>query len=80
MRTLITSGHARDVVAQRITQAQASAVCAGLGTPVSADVGFDGTVHLRARGPVTTEQEVAALAAMLAVTDAVRWHKAVAPC
>lgn len=61
-----------------ITQEQATAVCAGLDMPVSADVAFDGTVHLRARGPMDTRQEARALAAMLAVTAAVRWHGAVA--
>lgn len=71
MRTLITPGHVRDVVAQRITQAQASAVRLG---PIRADVAYDGTVNLRPRGEVTTAQEAAALHAMLAVTDVVAWR------
>ena len=38
---------------------------------------FFGTIHLNALAPVTTEQEVAALAAFRAVTDMpLAWHPA----
>lgn len=47
------------------------------GIPLAVRAG--GTVHLYAIGPLTTAQEVRALRAFAAVTDArLAWHKAVA--
>lgn len=81
MRTLISSGHVVDVVGHFITQPVATAVCTVLAgvehIPVSADVGYDGTVHLRPARPLATLEEVTAMRAFTAVTDApLRWHPA----
>ncbi len=74
MRTVIVTGHARDVVAHRIAQPEASTVCRILRSvehiPLTADVGFDGTVHLRPQRELTTPERVVALRAFCAVTDA----------
>lgn len=82
MRTVISAEHVVDVVGQPITQPVATVVCIVLRgvehLPVTADVAFDGTVHLRATRPMTTLEEVTALRAFMSVTDApLRWHPAV---
>lgn len=82
MRTIISAEHVVDVVGQPIAQPVATLVCIVLRgvehLPVTADVAFDGTVHLRPARPMSTFEEVTALRAFLAVTDApLRWHPAV---
>ena len=83
MRTIIASGHVRDVVARRIGQHDAATVCQVLRTvehiPVTADVGFDGTVHLRPRRCLSSYEEMVTLRAFCACTDArLVVHEAVA--
>lgn len=82
MRTLIANGHVIDVVGHRIAQAEAAAVCNVLRAvehiPLTADVAFDGTVHIRPQRELSTADEVTALRAFAAVTDArLIWHGAV---
>jgi hypothetical protein len=84
MRTLILNGHAVDVIGRRIDSAEALAVCKVLDSvehvQVTADVSFDGEiVHIRPGAVMSTLDEVTALRAFAAVTDAeLRWHPAVA--
>lgn len=74
--------HAVDVVAQRIEQPVATAVCTVLRAahiPVTAAVAFDGSLHLRPQRELTTAEEVAALRAFAAVTDVrLRIHEVMA--
>lgn len=82
MRTLIVLDHVVQVAARPITQLSATAISALLRDaehiPVTAAVAFDGSVDLYAVGPVSTRDEVHALRAFAAVTDApLRWHEGV---
>jgi hypothetical protein len=82
MRTLIVNAHVVDVVARRIEQPAATTICTVLRSvehiPVTALVGFDGTVHLHASRQLSTPEEVTALRAFAACTDArLAWHPAV---
>lgn len=83
MRTLICGGQVVSVVEQRIGPAEARAVCRVLGGVehilVVADVQYGGeVVHIWPQGQMSTRDEVTALRAFLAVTDAeLRWHPAV---
>lgn len=74
MRVVIVSEHARDVVAHRIAQPEAATVCRILRSvehiPLTADVGFDGTVHLRPQRELSTAERVTTLRAFCSVTDA----------
>lgn len=79
MRTVIARGHAVDVVAKRIEQPVATAVCTVLRSvehiPVTAAVAFDGSLHLRPERVLTTLEEVTTLRAFCACTDVrVTWH------
>lgn len=74
MRTVIARGHAVDVVAHRIDQPEAATVCRVLRSvehiPLTADVGFDGTVHLRPGRELSTPELVTTYRAFCACTDA----------
>ena len=74
MRTVIARGRACNVVGHRIDQHEAATVCQVLRSvehiPLSADVEFDGTVHLRPQRDLSTPEQVTAYRAFQAVTDA----------
>jgi hypothetical protein len=83
MRVVMVRQHAVDVVAKRIEQPIATAVCKVLGSvahiPVTAAVAFDGSLHLHAGRQLSTAEEVTATRAFCAVTDVrITWHEAVA--
>jgi hypothetical protein len=84
MRTLIANGHVVDVVAHRIGDVEAQAVCNVLRSvehiALTADLSFDGrVVHLRPQRDLLTPERVTTMRAFAAVTDAeLRWHQAVA--
>lgn len=82
MITEICNGHVVDRIAHELTDAELAAVTAelaGVGIRVEPVIDVFRTVHLWARQPTTTVQEVTALTAVKAVTDArVDWHGAVA--
>lgn len=64
--------HAVDVVAKRIEQPVATAVCTVLRSahiPVLADVAFDGSLHLRPQRVLSTAEEVTTLCAFCSCTD-----------
>jgi hypothetical protein len=79
MKTLIANGHVVDVVAHRIGDVEVQAVCNVLRSvehiALTADLSFDGrVVNLRSQGQLSTLDEVTALRAFAAVTDAeLRW-------
>jgi hypothetical protein len=79
---VIARGHAVDVVAKRIEQPIATAVCAVLRAehiPLTAAVAFDGSLHLHPQRPLRTPERVTAIRAFAAVTDVRQvWHGAVA--
>jgi hypothetical protein len=82
VRTVIVQQHAVDVVAKRIEQPVATAVCTVLASvehiPVRAQVAFDGTLHLWPQRQLATAEEVTTLRAFTAVTDVrLRLHEAV---
>jgi hypothetical protein len=82
MRVVMVEQHAVDVVAKRIEQPVATAVCTVLRSahiPVTADVAFDGSLHLRPQRELSTAEEVTTLRAFAALTDVrLTWHAAVA--
>lgn len=72
MITVIRDGHAVDIPARELTDADAHAVTVALaaeGIRVEPVVDPAHVVHLWAKTPVTTSQEVHVLAAFKAVTD-----------
>lgn len=78
----MTGGHTVDVIARRISPAEARAVCLVLASvehlAVAADLSPDGKlVYLRPLGDESTWAEVTAFRAFAAVTDAeLRWRPA----
>lgn len=73
MRVVITQQqHAVDVVAKRIDQPTATAVCTVLRAqhiPVIAAVAFDGSLHLHPQRVLTTPEEVSMFRAFTACSD-----------
>lgn len=79
MSLLILTARTVHVIRRRIDQATATQLATDKHLPVTAAVAYDGTVDLWPTRPVSTVDEVAALRAFVAATDApLRWHPAVA--
>ena len=78
MTTLIVgAGRVKTITRHRIDQAHATRLARLL--PLTAAVGYDGTIDLWADRELTTLEEVQALTVFIDVTDApLRWHQAVA--
>lgn len=77
MRTLIQHGRTVAVIAQPITQDDATTICRKLGLPITADLSHDRrTLNLRARAWVSTTDEARAIIAICRATDCpVTWHR-----
>lgn len=79
---MISNGHAVDRIAHEITDAEAHRVTLALaaqGIRVRPATDVDRVLHLWALAPVSTKQEVKAIAAFRLVTDSrLAWHEAVA--
>jgi hypothetical protein len=82
VRVVMVEDHAVDVVAKRIEQPDATAVCEQLRDvehiPVIASVAFDGSLHLWPQRELLTCERVTAIRAFCACSDVRQvWHVAV---
>lgn len=84
MKLEIRDGHVIERVTHHLTPTEAYAVRGQLATQgIRVLLGYDvhHVLHIYALDPTSTEQEVQALRAFTAVTDApVHWHQAVTAC
>lgn len=73
MRTLISEGHARDVVGHRCAQVEATTVCTVLRAvehiPLTASIGPGGSVFLFPQRELSTCERVTVMRAFCAVSD-----------